>query len=259
MTIIDVGRGLALLCATLPLSAQEHVAPDAPANPLPELSHAEMIRVMDMDDRRPYHRLLIDQLELQRHSGQTHLDWDAEFFRGGDYAKLGVRTAGTARAGNTEDARAEFLWDRIVSRWWSLQAGLRHDWGAGPSRNWLAVGVQGLAPHFIHVEAMFHVGDEGRTALRIQADYDLLLTQRLVLQPEVELEAHGKDDVRRGLGSGLAHAGAGLRLRYELRREIAPYLGVTWNRAFGRTADLRRQDHIDGDRWALAAGIRLQL
>jgi copper resistance protein B len=116
--------------------------------------------------------------------------------------------------------------------------------------------LQGLAPYFFEIDAAVYVGEQGRTAARFSADYDMLITQRWVLQPEIELELYGKDDPANGLGSGLADAELGLRLRYEIRREFAPYIGIHWERKFGRTADLAREAREDLDEVSFVAGLR---
>ena len=136
------------------------------------------------------------------------------------------------------------------------RSALRQDFGEGPTRGWLAFGVAGLAPGFIELEAMAYLGDGGRTALRLSADYDLLITQRLVLQPEAELNFYGSDDPERLIGAGLSDLELGLRLRYEFRREIAPYLGVSWSKRFGDSADLAQAAGDDPDEVSWVAGIR---
>ncbi|EQD70574.1 Copper resistance B precursor, partial [mine drainage metagenome] len=125
---------------------------------------------------------------------------------------------------------------------WDSTLGVRHDFGNGPGRNWAAFGVQGLAPYWFDIEATGYVGAGGRTAARFKAEYELLITQRLILQPEFEANLYGKPDPAWRLGSGLSDASLGLRLRYEIRREFAPYIGVVWQRVFGGTADLRRAE-----------------
>ena len=133
----------------------------------------------------------------------------------------------------------ELLYARSVSPWWDLLAGLRHDFAPGDSQTWAAFGVQGLAPYMLEVAATGYVGESGRTALQAEVEYDLLLTNRLVLQPTLEATAHGRTDAARGVGRGLSAVEAGLRLRYEFSRRFAPYAGVVHERAFGDTADLR--------------------
>src|SRR5690606_2027313 len=143
--------------------------------------------------------------------------WDAHAWYGTDYDKLWLKSQGERMAGETT-SRIELLWDRIASGWWSVEAGVRHDVLEGPARRWAAVGVQGLAPQLVHAEATLYVGEQGRTAVRLSVERDLLITQRLILQPQLELAAYGKDDPANGIGSGLSDVGLGLRLRYELIR-----------------------------------------
>jgi len=238
-------------------SEREHVAPDAPGLTMPEMSRSEMIRVMGMNDQQTYHRFQLDELEGQWTGHDTTSAWDGELYWGNDVNKLALKSEGEIAGSNVADARAELVWDRIVSRWWSGQLGVRHDWGDGPERDWGAAGLRGLAPYFFDVEAVFYLGEGGRTALRFAADYDLLLTQRLILQPKAELNAYGKDDPARGLMSGLSDVDIGLRLRYEFRREIAPYIGVSWASALGETSDLQRANGEDPGKWRILAGLRI--
>jgi len=149
-----------------------------------------------------------------------------------------VQTEGERTRGRTEDARAELLWDRIVTRCGACNWGRDRTFGAGPPRRWAAIGVQGLAPQWFDVEATIY-GRRWRAHGRAIAGAIRAVVSRsaLVLQPELEMNLYGKGDPQRGLGSGLSDMELALRLRYEIRREFAPYIGVTWNRAFGATAD----------------------
>jgi copper resistance protein B len=199
--------------------------------------------------------VLADQLEWREIDHKGAMFWDAQAWYGDDYNKVRLRSEGKRAAGDNEGL-VELFWDRIFSRWWSLQAGVRHDFGDGPSRNWAAIGVQGLAPNWFEVEATAYVGEQGRTALRFSGEYELLLTQRLVLQPKVELDLYGKDDPSNGIGSGLSESEVGLRLRYEIRRQFAPYVGVVWTRSYGETADLARADGHDDDDVQFVVGLR---
>jgi len=186
-------------------------------------------------------------------SGQA---WEGRAWIGGDVQRLWLRSEGEREHGRTASADLEVLYGRGIGSWWDLLAGVRHDFNPGPSRNWAAIGVQGLAPYKFEVAATAYLGDGGHTALRAEVEYELLLGNRLVLQPLVEVELYGRDDPQRGTGSGLATAEAGLRLRYEVTRRFAPYLGVARERAFGGTADHRRLagDPVDDTRWV--AGVR---
>ena len=244
----------ALHCSGAAL-AQE-VAPATPGTAMHDLSYREMARMMEMDDAAAFGKLLADQFEWRHGDGADGPAWDVQGWYGTDYNKLWLKTEGVRLGSVTEDGRAELLWDRIFGRWWSAQAGVRHDFGEGPSRNWLALGVEGLAPYFFQIEATGYVGDAGRTAARFRAEYELLFTQRLILQPEFEVNAYGKDDPERHIGAGFSDLQLGLRLRYEIWREFAPYFGVAWLRSLGKTADLVRASGEDPSALQVVGGFR---
>jgi len=231
----------------------DHVAPPPPAHVMGEMAPAAMVEVMGMDDRAPTALFALDRFE--RAEGGA-LAWSAQARMGGDFDRLHLRTEGERADGRVEHADVEVLWGHAVAPFWDSQLGLRRDVGHGPDRTWAAFGVQGLAPYWFEVSATAYLGQGGRTALRVETDYDLLLTQRLVLQPRLELNAYGRDDPARGIGAGLSDASAGLRLRYEIRRELAPYVGIEWTRRFGATADFARAagDDVRDVRWVV--GLR---
>ena len=237
-------------------SEREHVPPDPPQTRVHAMPYHEMAEMMGMDDRRRFGKVMIDRLEW-RDGDSSIYEWDAAAWYGGDFNKLWIETEGEHVGGSSDDARVDVLWDRIATAWWSTRLGLRQDFGEGPSRSWVALGIAGLAPGFVELEAMAYVGDGGRTALRLSTEYDLLLTQRLVLQPQLEVNAYGHDDPERLIGAGLSDIEIGLRLRYEIRREIAPYAGVSWSKRFGDSADLARAAGMDTDEFSLVAGFRL--
>jgi len=237
-------------------SEAAHVPPDPPQHPMGDMPYPEMAAMMHMDDTARTYKVLFDQLEWRNTAAGNAAVWDAEGWYGGDNDKVWLRSEGERAGGTTQNARADVLWDHTVARWWSLQAGGREDVGGGPARTWAAVGVQGLAPYWFDTEATFYVGEEGRTAVRLKTEYDLLLTQRLILQPEAEANLYGKADPARQLGSGLSDLEIGLRLRYEVRREFAPYVGVVWTRNFGATADRVRESGGDANDVQFVAGLR---
>jgi copper resistance protein B len=219
------------------------------------MSKEHMIELMQMNDDAAYGKVLLDQLEWHE-SGNTDMQaWELDAWYGDDYDKIWLETEGE-RIDGEADGRVELMWDRIISPWWSFQTGVRHDFGLGPSRTWLDLGIQGLAPYFFDVDAAIYFGEEGRTAARFSGEYDMLLTQRLILQPELELRAFGKDDPRNGIGSGFSDIELGLRLRYEIRRELAPYIGLHWERKFGRSADFARAAGEDPADLTLVVGLR---
>ncbi len=251
---------LTLVVATGAAHAQdgypsEHVAPDPPQTRVHEMSYHDMAQMMGMDDRRRFRQVMLDRLEWQD-GDESAFAWNAAAWYGGDVDKIRLAAEGERTTERTEESRTELAWDRIVTPWWNTRLGLRHDAGIGPSRDWAALGVAGRAPGLYDVEASLYLGDAGRSALRLTTERDFLLTQRLVLQPELELEAYGKSDAEKLLGSGLSNIKLGLRLRYEIRREFAPFVGVRWVGRFGETDELRRNAGLSGDELLALAGIR---
>lgn len=200
--------------------------------------------------------VLFDQLEWQAGGGVRRMNWDTTGWIGRDLDRFWFRTDGDGEDGGIADAYADLLYGRAIARWWDVVAGVRQDVRPGPARTWAAVGIQGLAPYWFEVEATAYVGAGGRTHFRFEGEYELLLTNRLVLQPLMELEVYGKADPERGIGAGISTADAGLRLRYEFRREFAPYLGVTWQRKFFGTADAARAAGEETGGARLAVGLR---
>jgi copper resistance protein B len=237
-------------------SQAAHVPPDPPQHPMGDMPYPKMAALMQMDDTSRTGMVLFDQLEWRNTAEGNALAWDAEGWYGGDGNKVWVRSEGERVAGTTQNARADLLWDHTFARWWSVQAGGRQDFGAGPARTWAAIGVQGLAPYWFNTEATFYVGEQGRTAVRLKSEYDLLFSKRLILQPEAEANLYGKSDPARQLGSGLSDLELGLRLRYEVRREFAPYIGVVWSRQFGGTADRVRESGGNPSDVQFVAGVR---
>ena len=204
----------------------------------------------------PFNRsLLFDELEMHE---SDELAWDATFWAGRSFDKLAVRTEGETSGGDTERAELELLWAHSVARWWDVVAGARADFEPGPTESWAAFGVQGLAPHRFELEATAYFGDGGATAARFEGEYELLITQRLILQPQLELDWYGQSDPERGVGPGLSTGEVALRLRYELRREVAPYVGLVRERKYGATADAARANGEDPDDTRLVAGVRLR-
>jgi copper resistance protein B len=200
--------------------------------------------------------LLVDNLEAVRSDGNTSTAYDLQAWYGRTYDRAVLKAEGDYDNSEIQDARTELLWGHAIAAFWDTQLGVRHDSGEGPNRNSLAFGVQGLAPYWFEVEATGYVGESGRTALRLDASYELLLTQKWILQPRIEANAYGKDDTDRGLGSGLSDVSVALRLRYEIRREFAPYVGVEWASKFGDTKDLARAAGEDTNETRLVAGLR---
>lgn len=236
--------------------ATDHVPPSPPEHPMEAMSGREMTDAMEMDDTASVATLRFDRLEYVNGDDGAAAAWKFAGSVGGDFDKLLVRSEGEHAHGEFERADVEALWSHAVASYWDTQVGVRRDFGRGADRTWAAFGVQGLAPYWFEIGATTYVGEAGRTALRLEVDYDLSLTQRLILQPRVELNAYGKSDPAAHVGSGLSDTGIGLRLRYELAREVAPYVGVERAWLFGDTADFARIDGMPIAETKWVAGLR---
>lgn len=213
-------------------------------------------RMMHTADEMPFATVLFNRLERVDSRDASFTAWDATARFGKDFDALVVNSEGEYADGALEHARTEFLWSHAVANFWDAQVGWRHDSGAAPDQDWLAFGVSGLAPYWFEVGATAYVGKAGQTALRLEGEYELLITQRLILQPRAEFTAYGKRDDAQSVASGPSDFTAGLRLRYEFSRQFAPYVGVEWNRLLGGTADIARADGEDTRSTRWVAGLR---
>ncbi len=265
--VLTVLIGLAF--APLALADEfQRMSPATPAltesrSPIPMLTDADRAAVYNAPGGHRVHDsginslLLINQLEWQGGEGDGALNWDIKGWVGGDIDRLWLRSEGERSAGRTESAEAQALWGHAITPWWDLVGGVRQDFKPGDGQTWAAFGAKGMALYNFEAEATVFVGEAGRTAARLEGDYDILLTNRLILQPTAELNFYGRNDPQRGVGSGLSDSELGLRLRYEVRREFAPYVGVTWNRSYGQTAQYARDDGEDTNQVRWVVGMRL--
>lgn len=223
---------------------------------------AEAMAASERDVRREhgggtFSRVMLDLAELRIHSGDETYHWQGEAWFGGDINRLWLKSEGEgAFHEGVESAEVQALYSRAVDPYWNLQAGIRQDLGPGPRRTYAVVGVEGLAPYWFEVEGSLFLSDKGDLLARAEASYDQRLTRNLVLQPRVELNAAAQDMPANGIGAGLSNAELGLRLRYERGREFAPYVGVAWERSFGRTADFARARGEDTGGVSLVLGVR---
>jgi len=192
-------------------------------------------------DQGTYAHAIFNQLEGRWNGSNTQFRWDGQGWIGTDYDKLWVKSEGTLQSNGTlDDGQQQFLYSRAVTTYFDLQGGLRSDLDSRPTRNWAAFGIQGLAPYFFDLEMTGFASGEGHLAAKLEASYDLLLTQRLILQPQIELNVYSKTDPARLVGAGYSDIDTGVRLRYEFSRTFAPYLGVVYEGKFGQTANFAR-------------------
>ncbi|MBS0576411.1 MAG: copper resistance protein B [Proteobacteria bacterium] len=233
----------------------------APRTPVPAPTDADRaaafppVAMHPMHDNDVHSFVQLDRLEGWSADPGAGVTWDGKAWFGTDLNRLWLRSEGERRDGHTQDADVEALYGRSVATWWDVVAGWRHDQGSGASQDFAAIGVMGKTPYKFDVAATAYVGQGGQTAARLDGEYELLLTNRLILQPRIELNLFGRDDPRRGIGSGLSTMETGLRLRYEITRHFAPYIGLVQERSFGRTATFHRAAGEDATDTRLVAGF----
>ena len=212
-------------------------------------------RQLKLADEHAFWSVLGDRLEYQEDSDSTV--YDVQAWYGTTYNRFVIKAEGDIADGTLEESSTDLLWGHALNAYFDTQLGVRLDqYNEGKDRQWLAIGIQGLAPYWFELDVTAYVGDDGRTALSAEAEYELLLTQRLILQPRAELNLYGKDDLDNRLGSGLSDLAVGLRLRYEFSRQFAPYIGVEWTDTYGDTADYRRAAGEDTSGTQFVAGLR---
>lgn len=217
------------------------------------------------EEPQRFGQLLADQLEMRDGDEGQVLSWDLSAWYGSDLNKLYFASEGERlmdpeqddQDAGTESAETRLAWSHAFAPFWDWQLGARRDWQPDdPNRDWVSLGVQGLAPYQFETEANLFIGEHGHTHLRVKSEYELLFTQKLILVPSVEANLYGKADEQLGIGDGLTDLEAGLRLRYEIRRELAPYIGVHWQKQYGDTADYTRAEGGQVEDTMLVAGIR---
>jgi len=206
-------------------------------------------------------KVIADQFEYRSNSGNDTLTWDMQGWRGTDYNKLWVKFEGDKDlAANTGEMELQALYSRTVTAFWDFQVGARYDTslgsGAPGDRVFAVIGFQGLAPYWFEMEPAIFVSDKGDISARLVASYDLLFTQRLILQPRLEVNVAASSVPEYDIGSGLNDIQLDLRLRYEIRRKFAPYIGLSWTRKFGDTARMTRANGGDADILSVVTGIR---
>ncbi len=212
-------------------------------------------------DHQIYHKILFDQLEYQVNDSQNIFNWDIQGWIGGDYQKLWVKTEGDVSLDNGNgEAELQLLYSKQISPYFDLQAGLRYDqlYGdKGNSRGFAVIGVQGLAPYFVEIDSALFISYQGDISARFKAESNFLLSQKLILQPKIETNLAIQEVKEFGVGSGFNNLELGLRLRYEISREFAPYIGVSWNKLFGNTAKFAEEKRESSDDVKFVTGVKL--
>ncbi|MBN9555425.1 MAG: copper resistance protein B [Alphaproteobacteria bacterium] len=206
---------------------------------------------------QPFYQVMFNLAEYQAREGADGFRWDGEGWFGGDINRLVVKTEGSGAFGEgVDDAEIQALYSRAIGPYFNLQAGIRYDFEPNPSRTYATVGFEGLAPYWFEVEGALFLSDKGDVLGRLEGYYDQRITQRLILQPRAELNLAAQDVPENGIGSGLSDIELGLRLRYEVARQFAPYVGVSWDRKLGDTADFARAAGENPSSTSFVFGIR---
>jgi copper resistance protein B len=215
--------------------------------------------IQPMHDNEFFFVFLGDRLEYQTKEGADTLLWDVQSWAGTDYDKLWFKSEGTWLIDEEmfEEAEAELFYSRNIATFWDVQIGIRHDFKPDPDRTFGALGFQGLAPYWFEVEATAYISEDGDLSAAFEAEYDLLLSQRLILQPRFETSVALQEVEEYGIGKGINDIELGARLRYEIRREFAPYIGVSWSRKIGDTADLAETEGEDIDNLSFVVGVKV--
>ena len=181
--------------------------------------------------------------------------WDLDGWIGTDENKLWLKSEGERSDGHLEDAEVWALYSRNVSTFWDVQAGLRHDFQP-TSTTYAVVGVNGLAPYFFETEAHFFVSDEGDVSARLRQENDFLLTQKLILQPYAEINLYAQDVPESDIGAGFSNGEIGLQTRYEITRKFAPYADIRYERKFGETSSIAKDNGEDNDSLIGSIGVK---
>lgn len=238
--------------ASFSTGVQAEMQPKKPGWPIP------------VHDDTLYSKLMIDRLEYAWGDEEDTVNWEGQYWYGGDYNRLYIEGEGEDIVSGGEGGEIEtldFLYSRMIASYWDVQmgAGYQREYGPGPDkeRGFAVLGIQGLAPYWFEIDANLRLSDDGDASADLEAEYDWLLTQRTILQGRFETAYAGSDVPEFGIGKGFTNAKFGLRLRYEFRREFAPYVGVSWNEFLGDTADLREAEGEKTDHTAVVAGVRI--
>jgi len=209
-----------------------------------------------METAPRYGQIRMDIAEYQSGKDRDGYRWEGEAWTG-DLNRLILRGKGEGSFGQRIDhAEVQGLYSRALDPWWNVQMGVRQDIGAVPARSYATIGIEGLAPYKFDVLAAAYVSDKGQLTGRVEATFDERLTRRLVLRPRVEFDFSAQDMRWQRLGAGLNNVEVGLRLYYEIRRELAPYVGLSYNLATGQSVDYSHQYGESAQKLAVVAGVK---
>lgn len=209
------------------------------------------------DDDPVVTKVMINQLETRITNGDDPLVLEAKAWMGTDLNKFVIKVDAEQVKSKVHELELQALYSRAIDPYWDFQIGIRQDQKPMPTKNWLALGFEGVAPYWFEIDSALFIGESNQVGLRFTAEYEWMITQRWVLSPEIEFNLHSRDDEARAIGSGLTNVQVGLRLRYEVKRELAPYIGVNWIKKYGNTAIYARNDGEKTENSQIVAGVRM--
>ncbi|MCC4254418.1 MAG: copper resistance protein B [Pseudomonadota bacterium] len=253
------GHVMPAAAASMPAAAPPPIPTDHAADALydPAVMARARAAMIRENGGMTFSQLMVDRAEYRAHKGGDRYHWEGEGWIGGDINRLAIKSEGEGAVdGALHRAELQALYSRAIDPWWNLIAGVRHDIRPQPQRSYAAIGIEGLAPYWFEVEAQAFLSDRGDAHLRIEGSYDQRITQRLILQPAAELNVAAQDVPELGIGAGLSDVELGLRLRYELAREFAPYVGINWERRVGDSARFARAAGEGASTTSLVMGLR---
>ncbi|HVJ37356.1 MAG TPA: copper resistance protein B [Stenotrophomonas sp.] len=243
-------------------TAQTQGATDVPRTPVPALTAEDFAAAFPVlhtghgHSSQAFSYVLVDRLEAWNREAGSGQAWEVNGWFGGDLNRLRLRSEGERARGRTHSANVELLYSRAITPWWDVVAGARQDFAPGAAQTRAAIGIQGLAPYKFEVSATAYLGGGSGAALRLEGEYTLLLSRRWILQPRVEAGLSANEDASRGEGGGLDKVTVGVRLRYEVSRRFAPYVGWEHERRFGNAAELARNAGERARDSRFVAGLR---
>jgi copper resistance protein B len=253
------GHGAPVIDDSIPQGVAPPVPTDHAAEAFydPEVMARARAAMMKENGGMTFSQLMIDRLEYRAQNGADGYHWEGEGWIGGDINRLAIKSEGEGAIGGALDsAEVQALYSRAIDPWWNVVAGVRQDFRPQPQRTYATIGIEGLAPYWFEVEAQAFLSDKGDAHLRLEGSYDQRITQRLILQPAAEVNVAAQDVPELGIGSGLSDIELGLRLRYEIAREFAPYVGVNWERKLGGSARYARAAGEGASATSLVMGVR---
>lgn len=199
---------------------------------------------------------VMGEVEIRGVDGTNPRVWNIDAWVGKDLEKLWIKSEGEMVNGKTTESELQLLYSKAIDPYWDIQYGIKKDFKPTPSRTWGVVAIKGLAPYLVEVDGSIFIGESGRTAIRLDAEYEYMFSQKLVLSPELEVNIFGKDDEATSTGKGLSNIDIGFRLRYELSREFAPYVGINWGKKYGNTATFTSNEGEDIEDAQIVSGVR---